>query len=153
MNSFSVEGMDEATTIIINAQLQIPLAEIEFRFSASSGPGGQHVNKTATKATLLFDVAHSPSLTEEQRATILEKLANRIDNEGVLQIQSQTARSQWQNRELALARFQTLLAEALRPTKPRKKTRPSRTAVEKRLNSKHKLSQKKQERRKPALNE
>lgn len=145
--------MDESTTIAINAQLHIPLAEIEFRFSASSGPGGQHVNKTATKATLLFDLAHSASLTTEQRATLMEKLANRIDNEGVLQIQAQTARSQWQNRELALARFQTLLAEALRPTKPRKKTRPSRTAVEKRLTNKHKLSQKKQERRKPAISD
>ncbi|HUM69064.1 MAG TPA: alternative ribosome rescue aminoacyl-tRNA hydrolase ArfB [Chloroflexota bacterium] len=143
MNSFSVEGMDEATTIIINTQLHIPLAEIGFRFSGSSGPGGQHVNKTATKATLLFDVAHSPSLTEEQRAMILEKLANRIDNEGVLQIQAQTARSQLQNRELALARFQTLLAQALRPTRPRKKTRPSRTAVEKRLSQKRKQSEKK----------
>ncbi|HRQ38155.1 MAG TPA: alternative ribosome rescue aminoacyl-tRNA hydrolase ArfB [Chloroflexota bacterium] len=135
--------MDEATTIIINTQLHIPLAEIGFRFSGSSGPGGQHVNKTATKATLLFDVAHSPSLTEEQRAMILEKLANRIDNEGVLQIQAQTARSQLQNRELALARFQTLLAQALRPTRPRKKTRPSRTAVEKRLSQKRKQSEKK----------
>ncbi|MCL4262167.1 MAG: aminoacyl-tRNA hydrolase [Anaerolineae bacterium] len=139
--------MDEATTIIINAHLHIPLAEIEFRFSGSSGPGGQHVNKTATKATLLFDVAHSSSLTEEQRAVILEKLVNRIDSEGVLHVQAQTARSQWQNRELALARFQTLLAQALRPAKPRKKTRPSRTAVEKRLSEKRKQSEKKRERR------
>lgn len=139
--------MDESTAVAINTHLHIPLAEIEFRFSGSSGPGGQHVNKTATKATLLFNVAHSPSLTAEQRAAILEKLANRIDNEGVLQIQAQTARSQWQNRELALARFQTLLAEALRPTKVRKKTRPSRTAVEKRLANKRKQSERKRERR------
>ncbi|MBX3055961.1 MAG: aminoacyl-tRNA hydrolase [Anaerolineae bacterium] len=138
--------MDEAS-IIINAHLHIPLAEVEFRFSGSSGPGGQHVNKTATKATLLFNVAHSPSLTEGQRATILEKLANRIDSDGVLHIQAQTARSQFQNRELALARFQTLLAQALQPTKPRKKTRPSRTAVEKRLTEKRKQSERKRERR------
>ncbi|MBE7533722.1 MAG: aminoacyl-tRNA hydrolase [Chloroflexi bacterium] len=140
--------MDEDTLIIINSQLQIPLAEIEFRFSGSSGPGGQHVNKTATKATLLFDVATSPNLTEEQRATIMEKLANRIDSDGVLHIQAQSARSQFQNRELALTRFQTLLAQALQPAKPRKKTRPSRTAVEKRLTEKRKQSEKKRERRK-----
>jgi ribosome-associated protein len=140
--------MDEATSISINTTLHIPLAEIAFRFSGSSGPGGQHVNKTATKTTLLFDVAHSPSLNEEQRAMIMKKLANRIDNQGVLQIQAQTARSQWQNRELALARFQTVLAQALQPTKPRKKTRPSHTAVEKRLSNKHKISEKKRERRK-----
>ena len=139
--------------IPVTRSISIDSDELVETATRSGGAGGQHVNKTATKDTLLFDVAHSPSLTEERRATILEKLANRIDNEGVLQIQSQTARSQWQNRELALARFQTLLAEALRPTKPRKKTRPSRTAVEKRLSSKHNLSQKKQERRKPALHE
>ncbi|NJN54263.1 MAG: aminoacyl-tRNA hydrolase [Anaerolineae bacterium] len=141
--------MDDSTTISINAQVHIPLAEISFRFSGSSGPGGQHVNKTATKATLLFDVAHSPSLTEEQRTHLLEKLANRIDNEGVLQIQAQSARSQFQNRELALARFQLLLANALHPTKPRKKTRPSRTAVERRLSTKRKQGEKKRERRRP----
>jgi ribosome-associated protein len=78
---------------------------------------------------------------------IVEKLANRMDSEGVLQIQAQTARSQLQNRALALARFQTLLAQALQPRKPRKKTRPNRTAVEKRLADKRKQSEKKQERR------
>ncbi len=139
--------MSDERFLLINEYLQIPLAEIQFRFSASSGPGGQHVNKTATKATVLFDVAHSPSLTAGQRARILDKLANRIDNEGVLQIHAQATRSQHKNRELALARLQTLLANALKPVKPRKKTRPSRTAVEKRLTQKRQQSEKKQERR------
>jgi ribosome-associated protein len=139
--------MDTEQIIIINEQVHIPLVEIQFRFSGSSGPGGQNVNKTATKATLLFDVAKSPSLTDEQRAVILEKLSNRIDNEGVLQIQAQASRSQYRNRELALVRFQSLLADALMPAIPRKKTKPSRTAVEKRLTQKRKQSEKKQYRR------
>jgi ribosome-associated protein len=139
--------MDEDRWIVINEETQIPLAEIGFRFSGSSGPGGQHVNKTATKVTLLFDVAQSPSLSDEQRGRLLEKLANRIDSEGVLHIHAQASRSQFKNRELALARLQTLLAQALRPPKPRKKTKPGRAAVEKRLVSKRKQSEKKQGRR------
>jgi ribosome-associated protein len=137
-------AMDEEKWIVINEETQIPLAEIQFRFSASSGPGGQHVNKTATKVTLLLDVAKSPSFSDEQRGRLLEKLANRMDSEGVLHIHAQAARSQFKNRELALARLQTLLAQALKPPKPRKKTKPGRAAVENRLSTKRMQSEKKQ---------
>ncbi|HFQ94683.1 MAG TPA: aminoacyl-tRNA hydrolase, partial [Anaerolineae bacterium] len=117
------------------------------RFSGSSGPGGQHVNKTATKATLLFDARHSPSLTEAQRQLILAKLANRIDKEGTLRIEAQTFRSQRRNRDTAVTKFRLLLAQALKEPKKRKKTRPSRAAQEKRLAAKKKQSEKKRRRR------
>lgn len=139
--------MIEETHILINEQLSIPLAELEFRFAASSGPGGQHVNKTETKAVLLFDIAHSPSLNEEQRARLLQKLANKLDKNGVLQLQVQESRSQVQNKETAVSRFQQLLAQTLKRPKPRRKTTPSPAAREKRLQEKKQHSQKKQNRK------
>lgn len=139
---------EDLTYLPINETVKIERAEIEFRFASSSGPGGQHVNKRATKAILRFDVAQSPSLSEAERALILERLAGYIDSQGVLQIQAQSMRSQWQNRESALARLQVLLTNALRVSKPRKKSKPSHTAVEKRLQLKRQQGQKKQARQK-----
>lgn len=139
--------MNEENIIFINPQLQIPLSELQFRFSGSSGPGGQHVNKTASKATLLFDVLHSPSLTDEQRGILLAKLQQRLNKEGVLLIQAQDSRSQLRNRATAVARFKSLLSQALTKPKKRKKTKPSQTAVEKRLTEKKKRGSRKDERR------
>jgi ribosome-associated protein len=133
--------------LIINEQVQIPLAELTFRFTTSGGPGGQHANKTATQATLLFDVANSPSLDEASRARLLEKLANRLDKEGVLQLSAHDSRSQLENRETAVARFQQLLADALKVQKKRRPTRPSRAAHERRLQSKKQRGKIKKERR------
>lgn len=146
MRRATIRNRMDDNILFINEQLQIPLAELEFRFSGSSGPGGQHVNKTATKVTLLFDIAQSPSLTAEQRARLLKKLANRVDKEGVLQIQAQDSRSQARNRATAVTRFQEMLAEALKKRKKRKKSRPSAAAIEARLAEKKKRSQRKQER-------
>ena len=139
--------MNEETTITINDNLQIPLDELQFRFSKSSGPGGQHVNKSETRVTLLFDVANSPSLTDEQKALLMEKLQNRMDKAGVLQISVQTFRSQSRNRDTAVARFQRLLQNALTPPKKRKRTKPGKAAKEKRLAEKKQRSQRKEERR------
>ena len=138
--------MDTDRLIPINAEVQIPLAELSFRFSTSSGPGGQHVNKNATKATLLFDVAHSPSLSEPVRERLLKMLANRIDKEGVLQLQVQSSRSQHRNRDTAVSLFQQLLAEALKKQKKRRHTKPSAAAKEKRLSEKKLRSERKRER-------
>ncbi len=130
----------------INTKVSIPLAELQFRFSTSGGPGGQHANKVATKVTLFFDVAGSPSLDDASRQRLLTKLANRIDKDGVLKIDVQESRSQHRNRETAVTRFQQLLADALKPQKKRRKTKPSRAAKERRLENKKKQSQRKQER-------
>jgi ribosome-associated protein len=138
--------MDDEKLIPINDEVAIPLAELTFRFTTSSGPGGQHANRSATRAVLLFDVAQSPSLTEEVRARLLQKLASRLDKEGVLQIQAQESRSQVQNRELAVERFQALLADALKKRKRRRKTKPSKAAQEARLAEKKKHGKRKQDR-------
>ncbi len=132
--------------IVINRGLTIPAAEITFRFSTSSGPGGQHANKSETRVTLLFDVAGSPSLTEAQRTRIQQRLESRLDSAGVLQISAQESRSQHKNRETAVARFQSLLAAALVPRKTRRKTHPSRAAQEKRIKAKKRRGQIKRDR-------
>jgi ribosome-associated protein len=138
--------MNEESFIVINERLKIPLSELRFQFSTSSGPGGQHVNKAETKVTLLFDVAHSPSLDEAIRGQLLQKLAARLNKEGVLQIQAQESRSQWQNRATAVARFQNVLADALKAPRRRRQTQPSRAAREARLLAKKRRSELKQER-------
>lgn len=133
----------------INRRLDIPEGEISFTFSRSSGPGGQNVNKVNTKATLLFDVAGSPSLSEGQRSRIMRRLSTRINREGVLRISSQRHRSQSANREAALAKFADLLGEALRPVRKRRKTKVPERAKKKRLEEKRKRSRLKRTRRKP----
>ncbi|WP_420629562.1 alternative ribosome rescue aminoacyl-tRNA hydrolase ArfB [Candidatus Leptofilum sp.] len=138
--------MDAERLIPVNAEVQIPLAELRFRFSNSSGPGGQHVNKSATRVTLLFNVANSPSLPEEVRERLLRRLANRIDKEGVLQLNVQSSRSQHRNRDTAVSLFQQLLADALKKKKKRRRTKPSKAAVEKRLAEKKKRSERKRDR-------
>ncbi|MCB8945925.1 MAG: aminoacyl-tRNA hydrolase [Ardenticatenaceae bacterium] len=138
--------MDDENLICINDEVAIPLAELNFRFTTSSGPGGQHANRSATRAVLMFDVAQSPNLAEEVRARLLMKLATRLDKEGVLQIQVQDSRSQVQNRELAIIRFREMLAEALKVRKRRRKTKPSKAAQEARLAAKKRQGERKQDR-------
>jgi ribosome-associated protein len=130
----------------ITDTLSIPLSELRFRFTRSSGPGGQHVNRSATRVELLFDVAGSPSLTEAQRERALKALAPYIDSDGVLHLISQTFRSQFRNREEAVERFQTLMRRAMKVPKRRRPTRPSRAARERRLASKRRRSEIKRQR-------
>jgi len=129
--------------IQINKQLSIPLYELTFRFSRSGGPGGQHVNRSETRVELLFDVEHSPSLDQMQREKVLARLGHMIDKNGVLRLVSEESRSQHQNRESVIARFQNLMQGALRPRKKRQATRPSRAAKQKRMDEKRRQSQKK----------
>jgi ribosome-associated protein len=126
--------------IPINDSLSIARSELEYRATRSGGPGGQHVNTSSTKIELTWDVGLSPSITEEQRATIRARLANRIDDRGVFRLTSSGSRSQLQNREDATDRFARLIADALRVRKARKKTRPPRRAKEARHKSKQKRS-------------
>jgi ribosome-associated protein len=132
--------------IYINRELTVPLGEVEFRFSTSGGPGGQHANKVESQVTLRFNVEESPSLSDEMRRRLRQKLAGRLDKRGVLQISVQETRSQHQNRQLALARLQLLLEEALRPSRPRRPTRPGRAAHERRLDAKKRRGRLKRER-------
>jgi ribosome-associated protein len=132
----------------IDHKLSIPLAELAFRFSRSSGPGGQHVQKSSTRVELLFDVANSSSLSDEQRERLLKRLGGYIDSAGVLHLTSQSERSQWRNREEVLARFQALIREALVRRKVRKATRPSAASRQRRLQEKRHRSEAKRRRAK-----
>lgn len=139
--------MANEKAVHITDALSIPLSELRFRFARSSGPGGQHANRSATQVELLFDVAGSPSLSEAQRQLILEKLKPYIDKEGTLHLVSQTYRSQLRNREEVVERFRRLLRAALQVPKPRLPTRPTRAARERRLRAKRRRSEIKRLRR------
>jgi ribosome-associated protein len=130
----------------INDKVSIPLAELNFRFSRSSGPGGQHAQKSSTRVELLFDIANSPSLTESQRARVLEKLSGYVDSTGVLHLFAQSERSQLRNREEVTARFQEMMREALKRRKRRKRTKPTTASKEKRLKKKRRRSEIKKKR-------
>lgn len=122
--------------------------ELSFTASRSSGPGGQNVNKVSTKITLHFDVQNSALLTPDQKEILLKKLATHLTKEGVLQLQAQEKRSQLQNKELALIKFDKLLSKAFAVKKLRKATKPSKTAKRKRVNDKKLRGEKKQWRQK-----
>lgn len=118
--------------------------EWEFTTSRSSGPGGQNVNKVNTKVTLRFDVAGSQLLSEEEKNTLADKLANKISNDQILIISSETGRSQLKNKEETIRKFYELLKKTFKPKKKRKATKPSKAAIEKRLKAKQKQAEKKQ---------
>lgn len=128
--------MQERDVIRINKRLAIPLEEVTFRFSRSGGPGGQNVNRTATRVELLFDIASSPSLSEIERALLRERLAPHLDSRGILRLVSQGSPSQWHNRQEVIARFQALLARGLRKRRPRLATQPTAASRERRLRAK-----------------
>lgn len=132
--------------IPIQSDLEIPDEEVRFVASRSSGPGGQNVNKVNSRMTLLFDLAASAALSEGQKQRIAERLATRINREGILQVSSQKHRDQGANRAAALDRFAELLREALREEPPRKKTRVSRAAKARRIEEKKKRGRLKSER-------
>ncbi len=122
--------------------------ELIFKASRSSGPGGQNVNKLNTRITLLFDVAHCESLSDEQKQRILKRLKTRADKNGVIRVVSQKFRTQSANRKEAVERFQKLLRDALQTKSERKKTKITYAAKQRRLNAKRQRSQLKQQRAK-----
>ena len=127
------------------------LKEISFKAVRSSGPGGQHVNKTASKAVISFTITSSQIFTPLEKQRLLEKLKSRISQDGILTITCSESRSQHRNKALAIARLFTLLEKSLRVAKSRKKSRPSRNAIEKRIVSKKKNALKKANRKPPSL--
>ncbi len=137
----------------VSKRITVPDDEISFRATRSGGPGGQHVNRRATRVEASWNVRLSTALTDEERERILKKLASRIDNDGVLRVVADDERSQHRNKELAKQRLRDLVARALRVPKRRKKTRPPKSAVEKRLESKSRRGQVKKLRKPPAPEE
>jgi ribosome-associated protein len=127
--------------------LRIPAAELRWRFSRSSGPGGQNVNTTDSRVELLFDLAATPSLPPSLRARALRRLEARLV-EGCVVIAASEHRSQWQNRVAAQRRLVELLQEVIQPPPPpRRPTKPTRGSVQRRLAAKKQRSAVKQQRR------
>ena len=131
-------------TIEITNKIHIPEEELLFKASRSSGPGGQNVNKLNTKITLFYNINESERFTVNQKKVISERLSTRIDKDGFLRIVSQKYRTQNENRQAAIERFQKLLSEALIIRRVRKKTKIPYSSKQKRLsNKKHRSSLKK----------
>jgi ribosome-associated protein len=131
------------THLVVSRSCRIPLDELEWRFSASGGPGGQHANTANTKAEVRFDVAASPSLGPRQRARLLEKLGPSV------RVVASDERSQARNRDLAMERLAARLAEGLRIEAVRVPTRPRRSASLNRLEGKRRRSETKRLRGRP----
>jgi ribosome-associated protein len=132
--------------LTVTDRLVVPDAELSWRFSRSSGPGGQHVNTSDTRAEVSFDVGRSPSLPEHLRARALARLASRLVD-GVLTVAESGQRSQLQNREEAARRLAQLLREAVAPPPPpRRPTRPTKGSQERRLAAKRRRGEVKRSR-------
>ncbi len=137
--------MDEP--LRVTARVSIPPAELVERFSRSGGPGGQHVNTSDTRVELSYDVAASSALSETLRHRALDRLAGRLVD-GVLTVTASDRRSQRQNRDLARERLADVLREAVKPPpRPRKATKPSKAAQERRIEEKKRRGQVKRLRR------
>jgi ribosome-associated protein len=138
-----------AEPLDVTARLRIPDGELSWRFSRSSGPGGQSVNTTDSRVELSFDVAHTTALGPTLRARALERLADRLVD-GVVTIAAEEHRSQLRNRQAARGRLAELLREATAPPPPpRRPTKPSKGARQRRLDSKRKDGNTKRLRRPP----
>jgi ribosome-associated protein len=133
----------DGESIRVTRSVTIPRSEIELRFSRSSGPGGQHAQKTESRVEALFDVEASAGLTERQKSRVVARAGP------VLRAVAQDERSQWRNRELAVERLVERLRAALRVERPRRPTKPTRASKERRLEQKRRRSEIKRLRRPP----
>lgn len=140
---------DTRIMLWISDRISIDEGELRFTASRSAGPGGQHVNKVNSRVTLRFDLVGSPSLDDEQKARIRERLPTRINKEGVLSVSAQRERSQAANRQRAMERFVELLQDALVIPRERRPTRVPRRSQRRRLEDKRRRSSVKDQRRKP----
>ncbi len=130
-------------------EAEIILRELQFKAVRSSGPGGQHVNKTSSKVEVVFDLLSSEGLTASEKETLKARLSNRISTQGLLILQSGESRSQHRNKRLVIERLMSLLKENLKQQKPRIKSKPSKASIEKRLQQKKRQAQKKSLRKPP----
>ncbi len=128
------------------------LRELQFRAVRSGGPGGQHVNKVSSKVQLSFDIENSLGLNDFEKNRLRFTMGRHISKDDWLKLSSDSSRSQHKNKELVTQRFFQLLKKALKAPKKRKPTKPSKNSIEKRLNAKKKLSDKKANRKKPDFN-
>ena len=127
------------------------IKELQFKAVRSSGPGGQHVNKTSSKIEVQFNIQNSEAFSETERERLLERLAKRINSDGAIILQCGETRSQHRNKAIAIQRLLDLLSQNLKRKKKRKKTKPSKSAIEKRLKLKKQQALKKSNRKPPKI--
>jgi ribosome-associated protein len=127
------------------------ISELSFKAIRSSGPGGQHVNKTASKVEVSFNLETSEALSETEKERIHNKLSTKISSEGIITLQCGKTRSQHRNKAIVIERLVELLQKNLKVAKPRKKTKPSKGAIERRLKSKKENALKKSNRKPPKI--
>jgi ribosome-associated protein len=137
----------------VNERIRIPPEEFEWSFARSGGPGGQNVNKVASKAVLHWDVANSPSVPADVKARFTQQQRQRITTQGVLVLSSERFRDQLRNREDCLEKLRELLARAAVIEKPRKKSKPTKASKRRRVEEKRRRSATKQTRRRPVREE
>jgi len=144
-----LKGCDVADDLIINSRVTIPVAELVFTASRSSGPGGQHVNTADTRIQLRWNLLGTAALTKAQLERVRRALASRLTEAGEIILASDKHRSQRRNREEVTQRLAALVREALVPPKPRRATKPTRASKERRLDDKKRRSQVKKGRGRP----
>jgi len=137
----------ENSPLTVNRLLAIPRAELVVRASRSGGPGGQHVNTSSTRVEVLWNVRESATLFDDQRVMLLTALSSKLSEAGDLRVVASDTRSQLRNRVLAEKRLAEIVRRALIVKKARKKTRPTKSAVERRLAEKKLRARRKSERR------
>lgn len=135
--------------LVVDSEIQIPLADMRYSFSRSGGPGGQNVNKVNSKVTLHWHIESCVHLPPEVRERFLAQYGHRINAEGDVVIYSQRYRDQLRNREDCLEKLRQLILSVRTPPKRRRKTRPSRASRERRLREKHHKGERKRMRRQP----
>lgn len=133
--------------IVVSPTLTIPVGELTYRATRAGGPGGQHVNTSSTRIELLWDVTHSAVITEDERARLLEKLAARLDAEGMVRVVASDRRSQAQNKDAAAERLAKIVRQAMVVPRKRRATRPTAASREQRLNEKRRRGERKRDRR------
>lgn len=131
--------------------IDVLLTELAFKTMRSGGPGGQHVNKTESKVEVTFNIETSKALSSTEKERLLKKIGNRLSAEGEVSIQCSDTRSQHRNKKIAIDRLIELLHQHLKVSKRRKKTKPSRSAIERRLKAKKHQKLKKNNRRPPQI--
>jgi ribosome-associated protein len=139
--------MASEAPLVVNALVSIPRAELGVRATRSGGPGGQHVNTASTRVEVTWNVMASAALGDAEKARLRTALATRLDAGGLLRVVASDTRSQRQNRELAEQRLASLVRQALVVPRKRRKTRPTRASVERRLDTKRRAGEKKRARR------
>ncbi|SEK90135.1 ribosome-associated protein [Aquimarina amphilecti] len=131
--------------------IPVIISELKFKAVRSSGAGGQHVNKVSSKVELSFNISDSKGMTDEEKLRISQKLVSRITKSDDLILYCGDTRSQHKNKELVISRFLDILKAGLHIPKPRKRSRPSKSSIKKRLENKKRQGLKKSNRKKPLL--